>query len=355
MAAATRDPSHHPLVRAVAHALPRGCALPVGGKPGHRRAAARSKDAVSIIVAVSGGPDSVALLRALQLLAGRRDWRLQLAVGHVQHHLRDSAEADAQFVADLAKRFDLPFLRADIHPAKKSGNVEGNARRMRYAALAEMAASFGAEFVATAHHADDQLETLLMRLMRGASVRGLAAMAWRRRLQANRQVVLVRPMLAIQHAQAIDFLESLKQSWRRDHTNESQQHLRSALRHRVVPLLRELRPDVAQRAVHLGDHLRQVTALLEQAVARAADHVVVHEGIARLDRNDARSLPGVVLTGLLRRLLLEAGAKADQLGRRKLAALERAVTDRRGGQRRFELGGKIRVLVTRQAVDIVGT
>lgn len=346
MTAATRDPSRHPLVRAVAQALRRRCGI------GSRAAGTGPVRAAKILVAVSGGPDSVALLRALNLLAARRDWRLQLAVGHVQHHLRESAEADAEFVAELAKRLDLPYLRADVHPAKKHGNVEENARVMRYAALAEMAASFGAPYVATAHHADDQLETLLMRLMRGASVRGLAGMAWRRRLAADRPVTLIRPMLGAEHLQAIDFLQRLKQGWRLDHTNQSDQRLRAALRLRVVPALRELRPSVSLRAVQMGEHLRQVAALLEEAVARAADHVVVEDGSARLDRNDARSLPGVVLTGLLRRLLLEAGAKADQLGRRKLGAIAKAAGDRRGGQRRFEISAKVQVLVSRDAVAI---
>lgn len=337
MAAATRDPSHHPLVRAVAHALRTSCGI---GR------------AAKILVAVSGGPDSVALLRALALLAGRRDWQLELAVGHVQHHLRRTAEADADFVAQLAKRLDLPYLRADIHPGKTGGNLEGNARRMRYAALAEMAASFGAQFVATAHHADDQLETLLMRLLRGTSVRGLAAMAWRRPLQAGQPITLVRPMLGVAHAVALDFLQRLKQAWRQDHTNASVHRLRSALRQRIVPALRQLRSDVAEQAVHLGDHLRQVAALLDEAVARAADHVMVQGNTATLDRNDARSLPTVVLTGLLRRMLLQAGAQADQLGRSKLAALARAVADRRGGQRRFDVGRRVVVVVTRQAVRI---
>jgi tRNA(Ile)-lysidine synthase len=337
----------------VAQALRRRCGVG-GGTRGRGGAGFHTAATRKVLVAVSGGPDSVALLRAMVLLAGRRDWKLQLAVGHVQHHLREDAEVDAEFVGELAKRWDLPSLRADIYPGKKSGNVEGNARRMRYAALAEMAASFGAEFVATAHHADDQLETLLMRMMRGASVRGLSGMAWRRRLHAEGPVMLIRPMLGVEHAVVLDFLESLKQAWRKDHTNESGRRLRSALRGRVVPVLRELRGDVAGQAMHVGEHLRQVATLLEEAVARAADHVVVEGGSARLDRNDARSLPGVVLTGLLRRLLLEAGAKADQLGRRKLAGLARAVADRRGGERRFEVGSKVRVVVTREAVRIGG-
>ena len=167
-----RDLPHHPLVRAVAEGLRHHCGVREGAR---------------LIVAVSGGADSVALLRALAILAPRRNWNLNLAVGHVQHHLRKrGAEADARFVAALAKKLELPFLRADLEPPRPAkGNREDWARKERYGALAEMAQAFGASFMVTAHHGDDQLETMLMRLVRGCSVRGLAGMRWRRRLAGS--------------------------------------------------------------------------------------------------------------------------------------------------------------------------
>ena len=105
----------------------------------------------SVLVACSGGADSVALLRAVHLLRGRRKWHLTLTVAHVQHHLRppEVAEGDAAFVAALADQLGLAYVRRDINPGSMRGNVEANARDQRYAALAVMAEEVGARFVAT--------------------------------------------------------------------------------------------------------------------------------------------------------------------------------------------------------------
>src|SRR5690606_36470749 len=108
---------------------------------------------------------------------------------------------------------------------------------------------------------DDQLETMLMRLLRGSSVRGLAGMAWRRRLPATidplRRPVL-RPMLAVTHAQAVAVLRDIGQPWREDLTNADITRWRAALRHQVLPALAAIRADAPHKAVALGEHLRQV-------------------------------------------------------------------------------------------------
>lgn len=247
------DPAYHPLVRSLTRSLRRRCGVSEGGR---------------LLVAVSGGADSVALLRALALLAPRRRWRLSLVVGHVQHHLRREAEGDAAFVEGLAKACRLPFDRRDLalHPEAPHGcaqttNLEALARDARYTALAEMALSSDCGFVATAHHADDQLETLLMRVMRGAGVAGMRGIAWRRGLADG--VTLIRPMLGVTHADAIDFLHRLDQSWQEDHTNADITRTRARLRRDVLPVLRELRPSVARKAVELGDAMRRAQTILD--------------------------------------------------------------------------------------------
>jgi tRNA(Ile)-lysidine synthase len=344
---------HHRLVRAVAGALRGRCGVPVGAR---------------LLVAVSGGADSVALLRILHALAPRRSWQLALTVGHVQHHLRPEtqAEADARFTAALAEDLKLPLLRADLDPAAPrcaTFNPEAWARRERYRALRLMAHSAAAPWVVTAHHADDQLETLLMRVLRGSSVRGLAGMPWRRPLArdaAEEPVYLIRPMLGADRALVRSFLHDIGQTWREDASNRDRSRLRAALRLEVVPKLTALRPDAPARAVRLGDHLRQVGRLLDAAVASAADRVTRQPGRdgafgwAALDRTEARTLPPVVLAGLLRRLLRHAGVPRDRLGQRKLGPLLRAIRDRAGGQRVFDLGSGIRASVGKDRVRIVG-
>lgn len=325
------------LVRTVAWGLRKRCGVRAGGR---------------LVVAVSGGADSVALLRALVVLKDRRGWELELAVGHVQHHLRgDAAEADAQFVESLATELDLTYLRADLslQPGK---NVEAEARRERYEALATMARTFEAGLVATGHHADDQLETLLMRMLRGSSVTGLRGIAWRRRLDEN--VHVIRPMLGASRVEAVALLERLGQAWREDHTNADVGRVRAKLRAQALPVLREVRADAAKQAVALADHARQMHRLLGVEVARHHERVVHEDGEAVLDRGEARVMPKVVLTALLRQLLKDAGAPKDKLGSRALAPAVRGIRDTKGGQRMFELSAGVRVTVTRDEVRVKG-
>ena len=224
-----------------------------------RRCHVREGDRV--LVAVSGGADSVALLRALHLLAPRRTWRLSLAVAHVQHHLRPDAEGDAAFVAGLAEQLKLPAYRRDLDPTAWTGNTEAAARQARYAALTDAARDADATHVATAHHADDQLETLLMRLLRGTAPQGFTGIPWTRPLTPDNQhpvsnTQLIRPLLAATHAHTRDFLRQLDQPWREDPTNTDRSRTRARLRHEVLPVLRDLNPAAALHASQLADRLR---------------------------------------------------------------------------------------------------
>lgn len=327
----------HPFVRKVARALRKRC--------GVRRDA-------RMILAVSGGGDSVALATAVASLTPRRGWNLVPTIAHVQHHLRDAGEAeqDAAFVAALAERYRMALRRADLDLSTCARNIEAEARRHRYAALAGMAAEVGADLVATAHHADDQLETMLMRLLRGASVKGMAAMAWCRPLTAVGGVALIRPMLAVDRAEARAFLNDVGQKWREDRTNTDTSRLRARLRHHVLPALRDADPRAARRAVRLTDHLRQVDGLIDQATNDAAQHVATDGPAVVLDRGAAYALPPVVLAALLRRLLAEQGVGADRLGRRCIGPIIRAILDRKGGTRRFSVRPSVTVTVTRSIV-----
>jgi tRNA(Ile)-lysidine synthetase-like protein len=324
----------HGFVKGLAAALRERC----GVEPGTR-----------LLLAVSGGADSVALLRGLAALADRREWRLDLHVGHIQHHLRPDAETDADFVEQLAADLGLPFHRRDVHPAAEAGNLEAAARRRRYRALREIAGRLDAECIVTAHHADDQLETMLMRLIRGASVRGLAGMAWRRRL-GGRQ--LIRPMLGTDHAAAMAFCRAIDQRWREDPSNRDAERWRARLREAVLPVLRELRPDAANKANDAAQQLRETAACLERAARRAERRLVtLEDGNARLDRDAARALPRPLLRTILRDRLRQAGAPTDRLGQRQLDPIVRAIRDRGGERRRFDLAG-LNVTVAADQVHI---
>ena len=317
-----------------------------------------------VLVAVSGGADSVALLRALAVIAPRRVWGLGLTVGHVRHHLRSAKETaqDAQLVAEVAQGLGLPLVCADLDLGEEAagggGNVEALARRQRYRALHGMAESCGAAFVATGHHGDDQLETILMRLLRGASVKGMAGIAWRRPFARSRTGAdsdgpeVIRPMLGTDRATARSFLEAVGQVWREDRTNADRSRWRARLRHEVLPVLHALRPDASRKAVQLAEHMTEAWQVLAEAIDAAVERAkVTPEGVT-LDRRQVRALPRAVLVGLLRRLLAEAGVSRDKLGRRHVGPIVRAIADTKGGHRAFDLGAAVKVHVTRDVVRI---
>lgn len=352
---------HHSLVKAVAHGLRRRCGISEGSH---------------ILVAVSGGADSVALLRALAVLKDRRRWRLKLTVGHVQHHLRgDEAEADAGFVEELGRQLKLPQQRVDLNLLCAKGNVEDAARRARYRALVQMARECGTHFIATGHQGDDQLETLLMRMLRGAGTKGMRGMAWRRGWGTGirdqgpgteelvfasarsptpdpRTLHLIRPMLAVSRNEILDYLHTLNQPWREDNTNADVTRWRARLRADVLPVLEDIRPGAGQKATVFADHLRDVHRVLDDAIEEALRIVEIEGDEAYLQRDTAIRLRRVVLSGLLRELLVNAGVPSDKLGSRQIGRVVRAVRDGEGGERSFVFAGGATVWVTREGVRI---
>lgn len=316
----------------------------------------RVKPGDPLLLAVSGGADSVALLRALAVIAERPHWRLRLSVGHVNHHLRAEADEEAAFVATLAGRLGVPFEAADVRPTQAKGNLEAAARRLRYAALEEMAVRVGnaqeSASVVTAHHADDQLETMLMRLIRGASVRGMSGMAWRRRL--GKTGVLMRPMLRVDHAAAVAFLDRLEQDWREDASNVARSRWRARLRADVLPALRDLRGDAASKAVDTADRFRDAARLVDDQVRQTLEATVTQSGAGmwEMPRESAREMRPALLRSVLRAVLIQAGARPDGLGQRTLEPIIKALRDASGELRRFELSGGVTVRVCAKVVTI---
>jgi len=352
--------SHLDLAKAVASALRRRCGV---GEGAH------------ILVAVSGGGDSVALLRALDALKDRRRWGLTLTVGHVQHHLReDQAEGDAGFVDGLARQLKLPRLRRDLDLSGETGNGEDAARRARYGALVQMARECGAQFIATGHHGDDQMETLLMRMLRGAGTRGMSGIAWRRKLGLGSGVwgidrdehsdatpnprpqtqdpILIRPMLAVSRTEIMNYLQAIDQPWREDPTNTDTTRWRARLRAEVLPIMEAIRPGAGRKATAFADQLRGVHGVLDDAIQDARQLVQPCDDGITLDRAACRELRRVVLSGLLRALLIEANVPADTLNTKQVSQVVRAIRDTEGGERVFTFAGGAAVSVTREKVAV---
>lgn len=323
-------PAYHPLVRALGQGLRKKCGVGEGA---------------ALLLAVSGGADSVALLRACALLAPRRSWRLRLGVAHVHHGMRQAADEEARFVEALATDLGLPFYRADLDAsAFKGRNLEEAMRQARYGALARIALAHGFPLVAAAHHADDQLETLLLRLCRGCRPEALAGMAWRREWDGPpaSRVHLIRPLLGVEHADALDFLRTLGQDWREDAGNADEAFARAKLRLKVIPVLKELHPQAARKAA----------ALAEAVQDGAWKPPPAHEPQtpASLSRALARTLAPADLRLRLKALLHAHGVA--RVNAALLAQLAHMAADHHGKARAVDLPGGKRLVVTREDVRV---
>ena len=243
-------------------------------------AAARRHDlfakAETVVLAVSGGADSVFLLHALASLAPKADLRLHVA--HFDHGWRAAAAGDAAFVRALAEQMALPFHTDRAHAPQQTRrgalSPEEAARSARYRFLATVACSVGATAVATGHTRDDQVETVLLALLRGSGLAGLGGMAWRSalpaRLAGTNEIKLVRPLLDTSRAAIRAALLSIGRDWREDETNADPRFPRNRLRRDVVPALEAVAPGFRGAVLRSGALAREAGAFIREEAARRA-------------------------------------------------------------------------------------
>jgi tRNA(Ile)-lysidine synthase len=257
-----------------------------------RRRLLRRRD--SVLVAVSGGPDSVALLASLASLG---DGRWRIGVAHVNHRLRGrDSERDERFVAELARRFglELHVLDGRIAPG---GNLEERAREARYALLLHEAKLRGYRRIATGHTLDDQAETFLLRLLRGAGPRGLRAIA------PERTDGVVRPLIDVTRAEGREFLARVGLRFRRDRTNADPRFTRNRVRRRLLPMLeREFNPNARATLARAAAILAEEDDLLERTARRKMARLVrtgriEADGLGRLVPAIARRIVRAWLEG----------------------------------------------------------
>jgi tRNA(Ile)-lysidine synthase len=279
------------------------------------------------VVAVSGGPDSVALLRALALC--RSDATIgPLVVAHLNHQLRGvESDADEEFVRGLHARLaanDSGLLwrsqRLDVADlARRQGiSLESAGRKARYDWFATVAVETGAAWVATGHTADDQAETVLHRLLRGTGLRGLAGIPARRPLRSG--VEVVRPLLRVRRRQVLAFLESLDQPWRPDSSNADLRHTRNRLRHELLPLLAQrYNPAVVAVLGRLAGQAAQACQLMEGLAAALLQEVELPPAgnTLVLDGSRLEQAPLPLVRELFRLLWLRQGWPLGEMGFRE--------------------------------------
>lgn len=292
----------------------------------------------SAVIAASGGPDSTALLRCLNALAAEQRWRL--AVAHLDHGLRPDSADDAAFVRRQAASLGLPFLggRVDVRslPTGTGRSLEERGRLARRSFLKRAAKAFGADAVALGHTLDDQAETVLLNLTRGAGTLGLAAMP-------PATDIFVRPLLGRSRAEVLAYLNELGARWREDPTNRDPSFLRNWFRLEVLPTLETRMPGVRASFASLAAAARADEEALERRTATLLARLTTDagDGEIRLAASFPAALPEALRGRAVRQLYRHVVGSARQLDRRHVAdvlslreggavCLPAAVTARRG-------------------------
>jgi len=275
----------------------------------------------TVVVGVSGGADSVCLLHVLA--KWQKGQGIKLHVAHLNHQLRGvESEADAKYVSNLAGSLGIPITieRQDVaaYRIERNFSIEEAARELRYAFLARVAREVGANRIAIGHTRDDQVETILMHILRGAGINGLCGLApcspvayaskemslptSHLSSRAKRSNLLaIRPLLDITREETTSYCQEHQLDPRIDSSNRSPSFFRNRLRLQLLPLLRQYNPSVDQALLRLADIAKEDNAFIEQQASKLWDELVRQENnTIYLDRKQIASLPIALQRQLLR-------------------------------------------------------
>lgn len=327
----------------------------------------------TVVVAVSGGVDSLALMHILHRLQSRL--RCQLHIATLDHGLRGQAGAeDAAFVMAEAARLDLPFVTGRHDTAKFAResrlSIEEAARKLRYQFLARVAHEVGASQIAVAHHADDQAETVLMRVLRGSSLRGLAAMRPRDHVPYSAfDYRLIRPLLGCRRRDIEAYAQERGLQPRRDASNDLRAFRRNVVRLDILPMLREINPRIDQALAQLADNAAADDDYFDEALRPLMGTVIslhpgtrrpymkaMTPGFVRVDRAGFRALHPALQRRLVvwayRRLALAHDDEPKgEIGHAHVMACVRAITNGAVGKR-VQLPGSLALRIDYDHADI---
>ncbi|MDR7520087.1 MAG: tRNA lysidine(34) synthetase TilS [Armatimonadota bacterium] len=260
-----------------------------------------------VVVATSGGPDSMALLHLLGRL--RDELNLHLHAVSVDHGLHHASGAHADFVRRTARAWGIPVsvvrVNVEAHARRARLTVEEAARALRYAALARVARRIGATHIAVAHTADDQVETVLLWLLRGAAPDGLAGMPAKR---SHGPLQVIRPMIDLWRSDVLGYLAAEGVPYRTDPTNRRRRPLRNRIRQDLLPRLVGYNPGIKAVLRRLAEQTADDAALLEHLAGEAAAETLRRvDGRVAIDAARFRSLPVSLQRRVAYRALVEAG------------------------------------------------
>ncbi len=302
-----------------------------------------------LLIACSGGADSMALLRLLDAVNQSKHWQWKLNIAHINHGLRGRQSlADQHFVQKIAKILKLPCYIKKVQLKKIAGRhvSEATARQARWDALSLIARRHRCQVIVLAHHADDQAETVLLRILRGCSIAGLGAMRPRRRMGP---IHLIRPLLTFDRAALQTYLRTIGQTWRDDHTNALPLYLRNQIRHQLLPQLEKYQPAIRRLLVRLASQSQESTRAHQystRALARRA--LALTRTSATFIRARLRRQPRLIVGMLLRSAVQHLGGNVDQVAAIAVARAIDALRHQSSGQQ-IELGGGLILHVQRDS------
>lgn len=278
----------------------------------------------TIVVAVSGGADSVSLLLAIHDLVRRKKLDLGVLVAHFNHKLRDSeSDADEKFVQALSAELGFEFVSGSADLSRK-GNLEQEARNARYKFLGEAAHAVGAVAVLTAHTRNDQAETFLLNLIRGSGQDGLAGMRAARNM--NNETLLVRPLLSwANRADTEEFCRENKIEFRMDQMNDDERFTRVRIRKTILPALAEINPKIVETLARTSELLRRDGEVNGRRESDSGQN-------AELQLKDLKSLPKEKLYADLRDWLRSSRGNLRSLEMKHIEAVERLILSRKSGK-----------------------
>jgi len=276
-----------------------------------------------LLAAVSGGVDSIVMLDVLHRLSTELDFNL--AVGHVNHNMRgEEARLDAESVREAAQGLGLEFRLGEIPASEwqQGGNRQERARDLRFELLRSMAHEMSAQFIATAHNADDQAETFIDRLLRGSGPHGLSGIA-------RRNGDLVRPLLDCTRSEIVEYAQVHGIKWREDRSNADCKYRRSRIRHEIMPLLRLFNPQATEFICNASQAIRSQSEAVdfwaEKEFASRCRQTV--DASAALDLRGLEFLPEAVCIAVFQRYLMEFIPELRAVGRAQLLAMHKMLSE----------------------------
>ncbi len=283
-----------------------------------------------LVVGVSGGADSLALLHVLKEIMGAK----RLVVAHLDHGWRTSSKADAAFVRQTAVSWGIPYHGKRLESSQKQSGLEATGRAERYRFFADVARCEKATHIAVGHHQDDQVETILLHLLRGSGLKGLQGMHFESLLAENEAVVVIRPLLHTSRSEIESYCQMHQLSPREDETNSDPQFLRNRLRHELLPDLRTYNAQIDGHLLQLAEITSEDESLMFALAEEAWSQLNVEqgEGWLTLPLDAWRTTPIALQRRLLRTAVSTLNPSVTDIGFRSIEEARLGVNNGRFGQ-----------------------